>query len=329
MRVHVTAATALLPPAAVDVLRGELPADTVVTSVAVPYRAVRVTDWVGDLQDADVLVGFAQQFQHDLAHLPRLRWIQHFGAGYDTVDLDLLRTAGVGLSSASGAGATGIAEFVMLAVLSMARGAGPLGRAQRERRWAPVPSSELAGRRMTVVGAGAIGARVCALAAAFDMTVRCVRARPSMGPPAGASSVHGPDGLHGLLPDTDVLVLAAPLSDSTAGLIGAPALALLPPGALLVNVARAGLLDHRALVDALACGRLGGAWLDVLPTEPLPAADPLWDVPGLVVSPHTAVAITTYPHRVAALAAGAVRSWLAGEPVPTEVLPLPPPAWRE
>jgi phosphoglycerate dehydrogenase-like enzyme len=154
--------------------------------------------------------------------------------------------------------------------------------------------------------------------------VTCVRLHPEAGVPTGASSVFGPDALKSLLPQSDVVVLAAPLTDRTNHLLGGSELASLPEGALVVNVARAGLIDHGALREALDAGRLGGAWLDVLPEEPLPPESALWDVPGLTISTHNAVAMGSYPVNLGRQCGRAVSAWLEGRPIDHVVLEVPP-----
>jgi phosphoglycerate dehydrogenase-like enzyme len=157
--------------------------------------------------------------------------------------------------------------------------------------------------------------------------VACVRRRPELGPPPGATAVAGPDDLLAVLAETDALVLAAPVAPDTVP-FGAAAFAALPPGALVVNVGRGGLIDHVALGAALEAGRLGGAWLDVTPVEPLPPDHSLWGVPNLVVSAHDATAGASYPDDLARLTATHLRQWLAGEPISHEVLPSKPPPSR-
>ncbi len=111
-------------------------------------------------------------------------------------------------------------------------------------------------------------------------------------------------------------------------MLNAESLALLPSGALIINVARASLIDHDALLDRLVAGHLGGVWLDVLPEEPLVSDSRLWSTPGLIISAHTAVAIRSYPASLARQMGQAVTDWLSGRPVAHTILPLPPPVAR-
>ena len=147
---------------------------------------------------------------------------------------------------------------------------------------------------------------------------------PKQGCPPGARRVLGSADLLSVLPETDVLVLAAALTEETEPL-GRAGFALLPEGALLVNVARGGLIDHDALLAALPSGRPAAAWLDTLPIEPLPADHPLWTAPNVVISAHDATATESYPASVARLTLEHLRQWLAGEALTNLVLPPGPP----
>jgi glyoxylate/hydroxypyruvate reductase A len=327
--VHVVVATSVFSRAGVDALRQAVPASVSVDWVPIPYgggehHPALEDEWLASLSRAHVILGFAEQFPELATLSPDVCWFHQGGAGYEKVDLDRLSRQGVGFVSAAGAGATGIAEFVALAMLSLARRATEYYRTQQDRRWQRFPSAELFGRRLTVVGAGEIGSRVCRLGAALGLEVSCVRLHPEAGPPPGASRVWGPDALGSLLPQSDVIVLAAPLTDQTTLLLGKVEFAALPHGALVVNVARAGLIDHGALHEALQDGTLGGAWLDVLPEEPLPPDSGLWDAPGLTITSHNAVAMGSYPVNLGRQCGRAIADWLAGQPVAHVVVDLPP-----
>jgi D-2-hydroxyacid dehydrogenase (NADP+) len=326
---HVVVATTLLPPPVVARLGEVLPEGVTVSHVPVPWNdqfaeVPIAPEWVEPLARAHVLVGFPQQLGGLVDAAPELRWVQYYGAGYEKAPLDALRAAGIGLVSAAGAGADGVAEFAVMAMLSLARRVPERVAAQQRHQWQRFATSELAGRRVTVMGAGEIGSRLCRISDALGLDVTCVRRRPAAGCPAGARRVVGPEGLLSVLPETDVLVLAAALTDDTEPL-GAPAFDALADGALLVNVGRGGLIDHEALQVALAAGQVAGAWLDVLPEEPLPESHPLWGAPHVVISAHDATATASYPQNVAKMTAAHVRQWLAGEPIDHTVLPLGPP----
>jgi phosphoglycerate dehydrogenase-like enzyme len=123
------------------------------------------------------------------------------------------------------------------------------------------------------------------------------------------------DQIHRVLPEMDALVLACPLTAQTRGLIGARELALMPPGSVLVNIARGPVVDEEALVSALRAGHLGGACLDVFATEPLPASSPLWDMPNVIISPHSAATVAAENGLITDLFIDNVRRWTSGRPL--------------
>ncbi len=327
--VHIVVATSLIPEPIVERMREVVTDGVTVSYVPVPWSdtfapSAIAPEWVEPMARAHVLVGFPQQIRGLVEAAPALRWVQYYGAGYEGAPLDELRAAGIGLVSAAGAGADGVAEFAVMAMLSLARRAPERFAAQQRRQWERFPSSELSGRRITVVGAGEIGTRLCRMAAALGLHVTCVRRRPEMGCPPGADRVVGVRDILHVFGDTDVVILAAALSDGTEPL-STKEFDALKPGALLVNVGRGGLIDHDALLVALDSGALGGAWLDVLPVEPLPGSHPLWGAPRTVISSHDATATVSYPWNVARMTARHVHLWLGGGSPTHTVLPLGPP----
>ena len=159
---------------------------------------------------------------------------------------------------------------------------------QREHHWERHVMGQLAGRRATIVGLGSIGRQVAAAFNALGVHVTGVgRSGRAYDLPAGVASV-AIEKLDDVLGSTDILVLAVPLTAETENLIDASRVAALPEGAIVVNVARGQVIDEAALTEALMTGSLGGAALDVFEVEPLPAGSPLWDLPNVLISPHSA-----------------------------------------
>jgi phosphoglycerate dehydrogenase-like enzyme len=261
---------------------------------------------VAALGDAEVYFGYGLPAAV-LEAAPRLRWAQSAAAGVRSLlGPALAARPELVLTNAAGIMAVPIAEHVLAGVLHFLRGLDVAVAQQRAAVWdrapwaGPAPGApdaaprEMGECRVLVVGAGGIGAAVAERLSALGATCVGVRRRPSAGVPPGFARVVGPDGLDGELPTADVVVLAAPFTDATARLLDGRRLALLPRGAIVVNVGRGALLDEDALVPALAAGRLRGAVLDVAGAEPLPPASPLWGRPDVLLTPHVSA---TSPRR--------------------------------
>jgi phosphoglycerate dehydrogenase-like enzyme len=224
----------------------------------------------------------------------RLKWVHSSAAAVDgLLPVEDLARRRIVVSNSRGVQAVPIAEQVMGGLLVLARRLNATLAAQREKRWIQEELCEqwpwmLAGRSMTIVGLGTTGHEIARRAHAFGMTVTGVRRRPEQERPDYVQRVVGPNELADVLRGCDVLVVTAPSGPATNGMLGAAQLALLNPGAIVVNVARASIIDHDAMVRALQEGRLGGAVLDVFEREPLEASSPLWSLSNVVITPHSA-----------------------------------------
>ncbi|HSG50385.1 MAG TPA: D-2-hydroxyacid dehydrogenase [Longimicrobiales bacterium] len=249
--------------------------------------------WQELLGRATILFDFDMTHLDDLpAVAPNVRWIQATSAGIGQFVRRMeyaRRMPDTVFTTASGVHARPLAEFVLLSMLSHVRGLLPTVHAQRRHHWERFAGTDLEGRTAVVVGYGKIGVLVGRMASAFGVTVLGVKRHPGGLDPGAvhAHEIHGTDALPDLLPRADFLVLAAPHTDDTEGMIGAAELAALPRGAVVINIGRGALVDEGALVAALASGHLGGAYLDVFDVEPLPPESPLWDMPNVLVSPHS------------------------------------------
>ena len=217
-------------------------------------------------------------------HAPRLALIHVIGAGIEgLLPLDWL-PAGVALTNNSGVHVRKAREFQLMALLALNARLPAIVSNQRESRWDQLFTPSIEGKKLAVVGLGAMGR--AAVAAARVLRLRVVGVRRSMRAVAGVSALYPPDKVATALDGADFLVIAAPLTEQTRNLVGRRALSAMNRGAGVVNVGRAGLLDHDALCDLLRSGHLGGAILDVFAPEPLPADSPLWTTPNLIVHPH-------------------------------------------
>jgi phosphoglycerate dehydrogenase-like enzyme len=275
--------------------------------------------WEALLDEAEVLFDFGPlELAPTLASRPRLRWIQATSAGVGGLAARVgLTSSHVAVTTASGVHARPLAEFALLAMLMFGKDALRLGREQREHRWERYAGEELAGKTVCVVGLGQIGREVARLARAFDArTVGTVRELGSRRPEdLHVERLEPTEGLDDLLTEADVLVLAAPHTPLTHRLIDARRLALLKPGAILVNIARGDVVDQSALIEALRSGHLRGAALDVFEQEPLPRDSPLWDLPNVFVSPHSASTVAKENERIVDLFCENIRRYLDGRPL--------------
>lgn len=256
------------------------------------------------LEPADaVLVRLHPLAADALAHV---RMVAKHGVGVDNIDVAAARALGVVVANTPGANADAVAEQALMLMLMLALARDLDG--QREGRRGAVRGLE--GRRLFLVGFGASAGRVAKLAAAFGMAVSAwTPSGRALGVPRAASLAAG-------LAAADILSLHCPLTPQTRGMIGAAEIAAMPRGALIVNCARGGIVDERALADALRSGHLGGAALDVTEEEPLPQDHPLRAVAGLVLTPHAAGLSEGAFRRMGMQAAQNILDWRAGRLAP-------------
>ena len=247
------------------------------------------------LPQADVLV-VSMLWKNGLAALAgKLQFIQSISAGTDQYDKAMLHQRGIRLASAAGVNAEAVAEHAMALMLALARRLPEARDNQNAKRWRGMISEigaredQLTGKVLLIVGMGRIGSRLARLAKAFDMRVIATKRDPSTATTgADADAVYGHDRLGEVLGQADVVVLACPLTPDTENLIDAAALAAMKPTAHLINVARGRVVDESALIDALQQRRIAAAGLDVTREEPLPASSPLWAMPQVLITPHSA-----------------------------------------
>jgi phosphoglycerate dehydrogenase-like enzyme len=220
-----------------------------------------------------------------LESAPSVSWVQLPFAGVDAF-AHLIREHGdrVLFTSAKGAYAEPVAEHALALTLATLR---VLPKRARVRSWGTEPEGvSLYGRSVVVIGAGGIALEYLRLLAPFEVDVTVVRR--SSAPVPGAARTVTTDQLDAVLPDADVVMIAAAMTDDTSKLLGAAQFALMKPSARLVNIARGGLVDTDALVEALHAGDIAGAGLDVTDPEPLPDGHPLWAEPRALITPHQA-----------------------------------------
>jgi phosphoglycerate dehydrogenase-like enzyme len=273
-----------IPGGHVEALRREFPADTVL-------HANDDNEARELIPQADI--AFAAHVTRDqLRAARRLHWVHCPAAGVGHMLYPEMVGSDVTITNGRGTSADTIAEHVLTVVLALFRRLRVAHTRQAQHVWAqdeiasPPGSRTIAGSRVLIVGLGSIGAAAATRLRALGATVTGIRRRRDAAPVPGVESVHPPEALHQLLPDADVVVLAAPQTMTTQGLIGEAELARMKRDAVLVNVSRGSLIDEDALMRALRSGALAAAALDVFREEPLGPDDPLWDVPNLLITPH-------------------------------------------
>lgn len=229
-----------------------------------------------------------------------LQWVQAISAGVDSYDLDRLQAEDIALTNASGIHGEPIAEQVLCYLLAFERNVLQGINQQHRGVWEKYGGGELRGKTLGIVGLGAIGTRVAELGDALGMTIVGTKRDPSTAPDVVAEA-YGSDGLYDVLARSDYVVLACPLTDETRDLIGRAELSAMKRDAVLVNIARGGVVDEEGLEWAIQQGVIGGAALDVFEVEPLPQDSPLWNLSNVIITPHMAGSTPYYWERCAEL----------------------------
>jgi phosphoglycerate dehydrogenase-like enzyme len=287
----------------------------------VALRFGRGDDLAGLLADAEVAV-CGNLSPEQIAAAPQLRWISYWSAGMDGKVTPQMRDRGLLLTNASGVHGPNIAEHVLCFMLMFTRRMDGYFRSQLERKWErglPAIKSgpdELTGKTLGIVGLGHIGEALASRAKAFGMRVIAAKRNPSARHgDAAVDALYGLEDIPRLLSESDHVCIALPYTPQTHHLFDAAMLAHCRPGAYLYNIARGRIVDEAALIAALNEGRLAGAGLDVFETEPLPVASPLWAMPNVLITPHTAGITPHYFARAAALFAENLKCYLHGQPL--------------
>lgn len=259
--------------------------------------------------DCEVLMSFFASDQL-LAAVPKLRWIQALGSGVDgfvrhaSLPPDVLLTSGAGIH------AQPVSEAILAMMLALARRLPEAFRDQQARRWGAGMPRLLGASEVLIIGVGAIGEAVGAKCAAFGARVIGISERTDS--PAGFSGLYPRAALHDRLADADFVVLTAPLSPATTGIINAPALERMKSSAYIVNAGRGGLIEDADLIAALEAGKISGAALDVFTTEPLAEDSPYWELPNVLVTPHRAGYFLGYGEAIAKIAVANLNHYRSG-----------------
>jgi phosphoglycerate dehydrogenase-like enzyme len=251
--------------------------------------AEQETELVRRIGAADIVVSlraYTRFSESALTACPSVKMISIWGTGTDNVDLDACRKRGVTVAHTPGVNAHAVAEHTLALMLAVTRRIPSLDRDVRSGQWPRGLLVQLEGKTLGIVGLGAIGRRVAALAAPFGAHLLATTWGVDAGRAAAVGARHAP--IETLLQESDIVSLHLRLGSETEAVINRERLALMKPGAFLVNTARGRLVDRDALVDALRHGRLAGAALDVFHEEPIAASDPLLALPNVILTPHNA-----------------------------------------
>jgi phosphoglycerate dehydrogenase-like enzyme len=257
------------------------------------FQVRSLEEFKARIPEAHVVVVSMMWRNEFAASAEKLQFIQSISAGLDQYDREVLRQHNIRLASAAGVNAEAVAQHAMAMLLALKRQLHTGRDNQSAKLWRGMISEiaaredQLNGKTLLIVGIGRIGSALARLARAFEMRVIATRRDPGAGA-QGADSVYAHDRLAELLPQADVVALTCPLTPETENLIDANALARLQPSATLINVARGRVVEEAALIEALKANRLAAAGLDVAREEPLPPASPLWSLPNVLITPHTA-----------------------------------------
>jgi glyoxylate/hydroxypyruvate reductase A len=279
----------------------------------------QAAEWAELLAHAEVLFDVDGPSMSDFEkRVPRVRWIQASSSGIG----EWVRALGIVdspivVSNAAGIHSVPLAEFVVFSMLYFARNWPRMAAEQRAHHWERCAIETLEGKTLGIVGLGNVGRTTARLAKPFGM--RTIGLRRSAGASTagadGVDALYGPDGLGTLLGESDYLALCVPHTSETIGLLGAAEIASIKRGAVLVNIARGSVVDEPALIEALRSGHLRGAALDVVAREPLSADSPLWDMPNVLITPHSMSTGIDENERLTTLFCDNLRRYLSNQPL--------------
>lgn len=270
---------------------------------------------------ADIFFDFDFSNLDELPELaPKLRWLQASSAGIGQHIHRrnyAQRMPNTIFTTASGIHIQPLAEFCAMAILMFSRNYYHMLAMQQEKRWQRFAATDLLGRTLGILGVGKIGAEVARFSKTFGMRTIGIKRHIEGVDPASLDldALYPPDQLHTLLRQSEFLVIVTPHTHETERMLGAAELAMLPHEAVLINIGRGAVIDEAALIAALRSGHLGGAALDVFEKEPLPAENPLWSMPNVLISPHSASTSDRENARLTDLICDNLRRYLDGRPL--------------
>ncbi|WP_241991162.1 D-2-hydroxyacid dehydrogenase [Cryobacterium sp. Hh38] len=301
-------------PVLVVLYKDDLPDCMPLIEAAAEVRYVRAAELARAIPGADALLlwdFFSSAVEDVWTHADSLKWIHVAAAGVDKLLFDGLRQSGVVVTNSRGIFDRPIAEFVLGSILAMAKDLPGSLRRQWDGVWAHRETERIDNARALIVGTGSIGRETARLLRAVGMRIEGV-GRTTRTDDADFGTVHASTDLKAVVGEHDYVVLIAPLTDATRGLVDASILAAMKPSARLINVGRGELVHEGALADALSHGVIAGAALDVFSTEPLPATSPLWRLDNVLISAHLSGDAAGWLERLSALFADNFDRYTAG-----------------
>ena len=260
-------------------------------------------EFVQRVGEADVVSASGMWKNDIIPHATRLKFVQSISSGMDQYSKEMLGAKGIRLASAAGVNARAVAEHALALILAVFRRIPEARDNQHKKVWRGMlgdltqREDELGGKTLLIVGMGRIGSHLAKLAKAFDMKVIGVRRDPKAGT-NGADEIYGMEDVVNLVPQADIVALTCALTPETTGLMSAAAFAAMKPSSVFVNVARGKVADEAALIKTMEGNKIWAAALDVTAEEPLPAASPLWTLPNVFITPHTAGETRAYEDNV-------------------------------
>ncbi len=273
------------------------------------------------LPDAEILVAWGfNNIQPIYGLAKNLRWIHALTAGVEFLLFPETQSSSVLLSNSKGIHGIPMAEHVLGMMLSFTRRLPLLQQQQKHHLWQRPPIDELQeinGKTLAVVGLGAIGHEIAKKAKAMDL--RVIAAKREMTQEPFVDRLYRPEQLLEMLAEADFVVVALPLTDATSGLFGREQFAAMKSTAYFINVSRGAVVQEEPLLECLKAGRIAGAGLDVFVEEPLPAANPFWDLPNVIITPHLAAISPVYLDRAVKLFAENLSRYIADKPLLTPI----------
>jgi len=266
------------------------------------------------LAKAEVVYGWIHHLPRNIiSRAPALKWLQVMSAGIDRLAEEILQSQ-VMVTNVSGIHRTPISEFAIHFMLCFAKQAPLCWQMKKEKKWQRFQPAVLRSQTVGIIGLGNIGKEIARLAKAFGMRVVATRrSARKVGRARYVDVVYPADQLRRLLPESDFVVLALPLTRETKKMIGEAELRAMKPGAYLINIARGEIMDEEALIRALEEKWIAGAGLDVFAAEPLPPESKLWELPNVIFSPHVSGGMPHYVRQATEIFCENLKRYLAGK----------------